>query len=181
MRTTRSLFALLVAFLFVAGMAPAQNKFVGAKTCGMCHKAKDKGEAFVVWEKSAHAKAYETLKTKQAEEFAKKKGLKKPAAESPECLKCHVTGGGAATNVEAGFKKEEGVTCEACHGAASAFKMLHSKGDKEKSKAAGLILPSKTDAKMCETCHNAESPTFKGFKMSEMWAKIEHHGPPAKK
>jgi len=180
MRAFKPMFAVLVAILFIAGLAAAQNKYVGVKTCGMCHKAKDKGEAFLVWEKSAHAKAFATLKSEAAEEFAKKKGLKKPASESPECLKCHVTGGGVATNVEAGFKKEEGVTCEACHGPASGFKMLHSKGDKAKSKDAGLIKGSKTDAKFCQTCHNAESPTFKGFKMEEMWAKIEHKGPPKK-
>jgi cytochrome c5 len=92
-----------------------------------------------------------------------------------------VTGGGTATNVEASFKKEDGVTCEACHGAASGFKMIHNKPENlEKAKAAGLVLGDKTDAKFCEKCHNAESPTFKGFKMEEMWAKIAH-GLPAKK
>ena len=180
MRTMRALFAFVVAVAVTASMTFAQNKFVGVKTCAMCHKMKDKGEAYQVWEKSAHAKAFEVLKSKESEEIAKKKGLKTPASESPECLKCHVTGGGAATNVEAGFKKEEGVTCEACHGAASAFKLTHSKGDKEKSKAAGMLLPSKTDPKFCETCHNSQSPTFKGFKMAEMWAKIDHHGPAKK-
>ena len=180
MRTFPALLTLSAAVLFAAGSTVAQNKFTGVKLCGMCHKAKDKGEAYVVWEKSAHARAFETLKTKAADDFAKKKGLKTPAAESPECLKCHIPGGGAATNVEAGFKKEEGVTCEACHGAASGYKMIHSKGDKAKAKEAGMQFGDKKDAKFCETCHNAESPTFKGFKMDEMWAKIEHHGPPKK-
>ncbi|MEW6509626.1 MAG: cytochrome c family protein [Bacteroidota bacterium] len=177
MRTFKAMLALAVAVLFTAGMSPAQNKYVGSKTCGMCHKAKDKGEAYVIWEKSKHAKAFETLKSKEADEVAKKKGLKTPAAESPECLKCHVTGGGAAKNVEAGFKKEEGVTCEACHGAASGYKLIHSK-DIAKAKAAGFTIGDKTDAKFCQTCHNSESPFFKGFKMEEMWAKIEHKGPP---
>ena len=180
MRPSNAFVALILAVLFLAGTAAADNKYVGAKFCAMCHRLKDKGEAYVAWEKSAHSKAFQTLKTKAADEFAKKRGLKTPAAESPECLKCHVTGGGAATNVEAGFKKEDGVTCEACHGAASAYKMIHSKGDKAKSKEAGMIIPDKADAKFCETCHNSESPTFKGFKMSEMWAKIDHHGPPKK-
>jgi hypothetical protein len=180
MRALNVFFALILAALFLAGIASADNKYVGVKFCGMCHKMKEKGEAYAVWEKSAHAKAFMTLQSKEADEFAKKRGLKKPAAESPECLKCHVTGGGAAANVEATFKKEEGVTCEACHGAASAYRMIHSKGDLAKSKEAGLNLPDKTDAKFCEKCHNSESPTFKGFKMGEMWAKIEHHGPPKK-
>jgi hypothetical protein len=180
MRTFMALFALLAAVLFAAGSTAAQNKYTGVKMCAMCHKAKEKGEAFATWEKSAHAHAFETLKSKAADEFAQKKGLKTPAAESPECLKCHVTGGGVAANVEAGFKKEEGVTCEACHGAASAYRIIHSKGDKAKSKEAGMNFADKKDAKFCETCHNAGSPTFKGFKMEEMWAKIEHKGPPKK-
>jgi hypothetical protein len=168
------------AFAFTLNAA-AQNKYTGVKMCGACHRSEKTGAVYLVWEKSAHAKAYETLKSKEAEEIAKKKGLKKPAAESPECLKCHVTGGGAATNVEAGFKKEDGVTCEACHGAASGYKMLHNKPENlEKAKAAGLIIPSKTDPKPCEKCHNSESPTFKSFKMDVMWAKIAHSLPPKK-
>ncbi len=175
MKTLQSLIAVVVALAFLSGASMAENKYVGAKKCQACHKVATMGGlAYTVWEKSAHAKAFETLKGKEAEEFAKKKGLTKPASESPECLKCHVTGGGAAANVESTFKKEEGVTCEACHGAASAFLPVHNK-DKEKAKTLGLIIPDKT-GKACETCHNAESPTFKGFKYAEMWAKIQHSG-----
>jgi hypothetical protein len=178
MKTLNAMIALVVAVLLLAGSAAAQNKFSGVKFCAPCHKQDKNGAVYQVWEKSAHAKAFETLKSKEAEEFAKKKGLKTPPSESPECLKCHVTGGGAATNVEAGFKKEDGVTCEACHGAASGYKMIHSKPENlEKAKAAGLTIPSKTDAKLCETCHNDKSPTFKGFKMTEMWTKIAHQLP----
>jgi hypothetical protein len=169
---------MLLLVLFLALSTLAENKYVGAKFCSACHKAGKGGTAYAVWEKSGHAKAFETLKGKEAEEIAKKKGLKKPASESPECLKCHVTGGGDAKNVEAGFKKEEGVTCEACHGAASGFKMMHNKGDIAKSKEAGMIFGK--DPKACEKCHNAESPTQKAFKFDEMWAKIEHKLPPKK-
>ena len=178
MKTLNAILVLVVAVFLLAGSVAAQNKYSGVKFCGPCHKQEKNGAVYTVWEKSAHAKAFETLKSKEADEIAKKKGLKTAAAESPECLKCHVTGGGVATNVDAGFKKEEGVTCEACHGAASAYKMIHSKPENlEKAKAAGLVLPSKTDAKMCETCHNDKSPTFKGFKMAEMWGKIAHQLP----
>jgi hypothetical protein len=132
-----------------------------------------------VWEKTAHAKAYQTLLGEAAKKIAAEKGLKTAPAETEACLKCHVTGGGTAKNVEAGFKKEDGVSCEACHGAASGYKMVHTKGDLAKAKEAGLVVAEKT-GKACETCHNAESPTFKGFKFEEMWAKIEH-AKPAKK
>lgn len=167
--------AVLVLVVFVAaGMAAAENKFVGAAKCKACHSIEKMGGlSYKVWEKTPHAKAFETLKTKEADEIAKKKGLKTAAAESPECLKCHVTGGGKAAEV----KKEEGVTCEGCHGAASAYLPIHNKPEnKEKAVAAGLMLPKKDDPKPCETCHNQESPTYKPFKMAEAWAKIEHKG-----
>jgi hypothetical protein len=179
MRAIQRTAAAVLTLLLCAGVTVAQNKFVGAKQCSMCHKAGKGGTSFAVWEKTAHAKAYQTLLGDAAKKIAAEKGLKTAPAETEACLKCHVTGGGAAKNVDATFKKEEGVTCEACHGAASAYKMIHVKGDREKSKAAGMIIAAK-DAKSCTGCHNDESPTFKGFKFEEMWAKIEHGLPPKK-
>jgi hypothetical protein len=180
MHTLRLMSGLLLCTLVLAFVGKAgDNKYIGVKACGMCHKAGKGGTAYAVWEKTAHAKAYQTLLGDEAKKFAKEKGVKVAPNEAPECLKCHVSGGGAAKNVEASFKKEEGVTCEACHGAASAYKMIHSKGDMAKSKEAGLIIADKT-GKACEVCHNAESPTFKGFKYEEMWAKIAHGLPPKK-
>ncbi len=178
MSTSRMIMTVFVAG-FLVGMTRADNKFVGAKACAMCHKGGKGGTSFTVWEKSKHAGAYKTLLGEAAKKIAMKKGLKVAPSLAPECLKCHVTGAGVAKNIEASFKKEEGVTCEACHGAASAFKMVHSKGDEAKSKQAGLSPGEKTE-KFCTTCHNAESPTFKGFKLDEMWKKIEHTLPPKK-
>ena len=175
MKTFRRILIPMVVLAFAVGSSYADNKYVGVAKCKACHSVEKMGGlAYKVWEKSAHAKAFETLKTKAAEEFAKKKGLTKPASESPECLKCHVAGGGTAPEV----KKEEGVTCEACHGAASGYLSLHNKKtpeDKEKAKAAGLVIDK--EGKVCLKCHNSESPTFKGFSFAEMWKKIEHAGP----
>jgi hypothetical protein len=171
MKVFRILGIAVVGTALVASAGFGEGKYKGVKMCGACHKTDKGGMVFQVWEKSAHAKAFETLKSPAAAEFAKKKGLTKPAAESPECLKCHVTGGGAA----AGATKEEGVTCEACHGAASDWIMLHNKKENhDKAVAAGLVVAAKTDAKPCQKCHNSESPTYKGFKMEEMWGKIAH-------
>jgi hypothetical protein len=176
MRNVVTILVIVLAIAVLTGTTMAENKFVGTKSCAMCHKAKDKGEAFTIWQKSAHANAYKTLESDLAKKVAKEKGITKPATEAPECLACHVTGGGAAKNVEATFSAQEGVTCEACHGAASGFKMIHTKAEnKAKAVEAGLITGDK--AKKCETCHNSKSPTFKGFKMAEMWAKIEHSLP----
>lgn len=164
---------LCAVLILTAAVGLGQNKYTGTKLCSTCHKGGKGGNAYAVWEKSPHANAYKVLLSDDAKKIAKEKGLKVDPSEAPECLKCHVTGGGAAKNVEASFKKEEGVTCESCHGAASGYKLIHAKGDKAKSIAAGLI-DIKKDESTCVTCHNAESPTFKGFKFSEMWAKIEH-------
>lgn len=170
---------LIVGVFFTAAFGFGQNKYVGAKFCAACHKSGKGGTAYAVWEKTAHAKAYQTLLGDEAKKIAKDKGLKAAPSEAPECLKCHVAGGGTAKNLEKTFKMEEGVTCEACHGAASGYKMIHAKGDLEKSKAAGLVIADKS-GKACEVCHNAESPTHKEFKYAEMWKKIEH-GKAAKK
>ncbi len=179
MRYLRVVSTMLTLTIIVVFSMQAENKFVGSKACSMCHKGGKGGTAFTVWEKSAHAKAYQTLLGDEAKKVAKEKGLKVAPNEAPECLKCHVTGGGTAKNVDATFKKEEGVGCEACHGAGSAFKMTHMSGDVAKAKAAGMIIPAK-DEKLCVTCHNDGSPTHKEFKFAEMWAKIEH-GKPVKK
>jgi hypothetical protein len=175
--------SIVAAFVFIAVLtgntAIAQDKYVGAKFCGTCHKTGKGGTSYAVWEKSSHAKAYQTLMGEQAKKIAKEKGLDKPPHESEACLKCHVTGGGKAANVEKTFKMEEGVTCEVCHGPASGYKIVHSKGDIKKSVEAGLIEGDKS-GKLCLTCHNAESPTFKGFKFEDHWAKIAHQLPPKK-
>ncbi len=169
MRSNR-LILILAAMVLLAGVSGAQNKYVGVKKCAMCHDKMAKGNAYAVWEKSSHAKAFETLKSKEADEIAKKKGLKKSASESPECLKCHVSGGGSAP----GAVTTEGVTCEGCHGPASAYLTVHNKkGNEEKAKASGLVL-SADNGKLCEKCHNSESPTFKGFDFKKMWPKVEH-------
>jgi hypothetical protein len=41
-----------------------------------------------------------------------------------------------------------------------------------------MIVP---DEKLCKTCHNAESPHFKGFNYAEYSKKIAHPNPAAAK
>ena len=68
---------------------------------------------------------------------------------------------------------KDGVQCEVCHGPGSDYKSVTVMKDKEKALAAGLIV-SKDDPKLCEKCHNSESPSFKEFKYKVMWEKIKH-------
>ncbi len=161
--------------MFVAGQAMSDNKYVGVKACAPCHKSEKGGNQFGVWQKTKHADAFNVLTTPKAAEVAKAKGLKKPASESPECLECHTITGDAA-KFEKTFDPKDGVQCETCHGAGSAFKSMATMKDKAKAVAAGLA-EFKDDAAIeakCVTCHNEKSPTHKAFIFKEMWPKIKH-------
>ena len=151
------------------------HKYIGATKCSVCHKAEAKGNQYGAWMKSAHAKAFETLASEKALAIGKEKGIAKPQ-ESDACLKCHVTGHGkAAALFEPTFKKEEGVSCESCHGAGSDYKAMNVMKDLAAAKAAGLVIP---DEKTCTACHNTESPTFKPpFDFKAMAAKVAHPNP----
>lgn len=163
MRDSKLFLVLLIALVFSATAAFAvDHKFVGVGTCKMCHKAQ-----YEVWAGSAHAKAMQAAKV----------------ADDPKCIKCHQTAFGAdAALLDPKFDKTQGVQCEACHGAGGDYKAMASMKDHAKAVAAGLNPIKVADGsaeKLCVTCHNAQSPTFKGFKFEEYWAKIKH-GLPAK-
>lgn len=173
-----SLSLVIISFLLTS-TSFAQNNFsyIGAEACGMCHKTEKQGSQLSIWKNSNHAKAYETLKSEKANQIAKEKGFSTPAVETPECLKCHVTG----YNVDASmlgkkFKVEDGVQCETCHGPGSAYKDMKIMKDRTLAVKNGLIIHEEKE-KFCIGCHNAESPTYTGFDFEEYWSKIAHNIP----
>ena len=186
-----------VAVLF-GPVAQAQTlEYIGQDQCKVCHNKKAEGEQWAHWKASKHPHALELLKSPEAQAVATKIGLKTPPAESPECLKCHVT----AYDVEkkaapAKIKAADGVQCESCHGPASE----HAKAGKivlfQKDKAAGVDPKAnilKQEEKVCTQCHNDTSPTWKadrytledgtkvGFDYKQANAKITHPNPLKKK
>lgn len=177
---------LMLAFVFAAfsfkftdyAHKAGTGKYVGVTTCvGACHKTDGQGKQLDIWQSSKHSQAFKTLQTPEADKIAKDKGFTTPAAETPQCLKCHVLGKDMdPAEFESTFSKEDGVQCESCHGAGSEYKKLAIMKDKEKSKENGLIVHSDKEA-FCVSCHNSESPSFKGFNYDEMWAKIVHKKP----
>jgi hypothetical protein len=181
MKHTIAIIVVLCAFVARANAFPfpADNKFVGTSACKPCHNADKTGKQYAAWEKTGHAKAFKTLQTPEADKIAAKKGIKGKAADAAECQKCHVTGMlDKAPQYDAKFSKDEGVGCEECHGAGSAYKALHAKKENlDKAKAAGMVTLKAADGsaeKQCKTCHNEKSPTYKAFKFKDMWAKIAH-------
>jgi len=165
----------VMALVVTAQAEDAEYKYVGVKSCGMCHKSEAKGNQLGQWEASKHAKAFETLASEAALKIGKEKGLEAPPQESAACLKCHVTGHGAKAELfDAKFVVEQGVQCEACHGPGSEYKNMKIMKDRDLSVAAGLVVPT---AETCTQCHNEESPTFKGFDFEKAWAQVAHPNP----
>jgi hypothetical protein len=158
-----------------AKAAPAkEHGYLGSKACMACHKNPEKGDQYGKWLASPHAKAYQALQSDAAKKIAGEKGLKKPAEESPECIKCHIMGWDAKPELLAKtYDKTEGIGCERCHGPAADYKIVHMK-DMAQAMTLGLVMP---DEKLCKGCHNAESPTFKGFDFAKMSAAIAHANP----
>jgi hypothetical protein len=147
----------------------------------MCHKKPEQGEQLKIWEASAHANAYKTLLTDEANKIAAEKGLSGKAVEEEACLKCHASGYNVdAARIGKNFKVEEGVQCETCHYAGSEYKSKKIMEDHAKSVAAGMkdYTEAGSIEAQCVSCHNEESPTYKPFNFEEKWAKIKHPVPP---
>jgi hypothetical protein len=178
MKIPKFLIMMLLGIGIIASYAPAQNKYVGTKMCKACHNTEKMGKQYDVWSKTKHAEAYKTLVTDKANEIAKAKGISKPAAEAPECLECHAKPVDPKL-ADRGYDPKDGVQCETCHGAGSAYKNMVIMKDKAKSIAAGMtdFKDNAVIEKWCKTCHNEKSPTFKEFKFDEMWGKIKHPVP----
>jgi len=155
----------------------AAEEIIGAPKCKSCHKAKT-GDQWKIWTDSAHARAFETLASEQAREIATDQGLGDPQLEDV-CLKCHATraslGAGAVINEKGKYADSEGVGCEACHGPGSDYKPRKIMEDSEAAQAAGLVMNRTADG--CTTCHNEQSPTFKGFDFETRWSEIAHPVP----
>ncbi len=147
--------------------APA---YVGVYRCAACHGSPSMGYQFSQWRMSPHSRAFAVLGTKKAEEIAAKKGITESPQASLECLKCHAT----AYHQPGGGQKEsyweyEGIGCEACHGAGSAYALSAVMMDRKAAKAAGL---KDVSEKTCLGCH--QDSHDKPFDFQKAKAKISH-------
>ncbi len=173
-------FLIQIALFLIVGFSTnvvSQNKFVGVQKCAMCHKAEKYGNQIKKWESDPHSKAFNTLQTAKADKIAKEKGYKTKAAETPECLDCHVPQHNLSANLlTKDFNFSDGVQCESCHGAGSEYKAMPIMKDHAKAVKNGLIdyKNEKDIEKMCVSCHNPKSPAYKPFNFKEMWTKIQH-------
>lgn len=169
----------MIAFSFtsVNSESAGSFKYVGVSKCQTCHKTEAQGKQYDIWQNSKHSQAWKTLQTEAADKIAQEKGFTTKAAETPQCIKCHVLGKDIVPDeLTETFVKEDGVQCESCHGPGSEYKAMSIMKDKQKAIDNGLIVPS-DKSQFCVSCHNPESPTYKEFNFDEMWEKIKHFKP----
>ena len=192
-KPTSMIAAALLLITMIGGHALAQEKrdYVSNSKCKLCHNKAAKGAQWNKWKEMQHAKSFATLATEKALEVAKELGLATPPAESPECLKCHVTAYDVAKKAtHAKIKPADGIQCESCHGPASLHLLdgraiMMKKGDTvDLTKNIGL-----PGEKKCVECHNDTNPTFNpekytledgkkvGFDFKQAHTKIAHPNP----
>jgi uncharacterized protein YpmB len=147
------------------------HKYIGNTKCKMCHNSAKMGKIWDTWSETKHATAYATLANEESKKIAKEMKIE-DAQKSEKCLKCHVTGYGQPTGDK--YSMEEGVGCEACHGPGEHYWSIKIMKDKELAIENGLVEP---DEKLCATCHNEESPTYKPLDFKEAYKMVEHHPP----
>lgn len=133
-------------------------QYVGAEKCStVCHNNEKMGFQYDNWKTSAHANGFKSLVSKRAKIYAKRAHINGDLQESSACLICHITGSDLdSTYLTSTYKKEDGVTCEACH----------------KHKSDGkTYLPNEAD---CLKCHNDSLHKMHKFSFKEGSAKIAH-------
>ena len=154
----------LVAILAPRGaraQEPAQPKdlHLGAGSCAAqaCHGgASGARQEYKIWAtRDRHSRAYEALAGERGQRIGKRLG--REPTEAPECLSCHGTTG---VETAATFDKNDGVSCELCHGGAQEWLGAHvtpawkklTPPAKEARGFRDLTTPAKR-AEACVGCH----------------------------
>lgn len=189
--------AVATVWLQVPHASADEFKYMGIRGCTKsCHKKDKVGNQKKVWQKSDHAEAFQTLASDEAKEKAVELGVNTDPQKSEACLVCHTTGyGQPAARFNKKFKIENGVQCEACHGAGEKYrkkkimkKISKERGPDKKGHSAtaeetGLLFPTE---KACKTCHAREiewngktfkNPSYEAFDFDEFYKKIKHPKP----
>lgn len=156
-----------------ATRAPSR-RYVGSAACRSCHQAFEDANPGITWLRSRHGHAYWRLGSDWSLALAHFRpqyaDVEAPNSDA-RCLLCHVT---ARQDDDAlladGFRNEEGVGCESCHGPGSEYADAEVMANRDRFIAAGGRIP---DAETCRSCHR--NPDH--FDYATWWPKIAHGTP----
>lgn len=143
---------------------PAQYTGPGSCASSSCHGAvqpktdtdiqQTEYSTWVVQDK--HAKAYTVLTNAQSKRIARNLGLPEPAEKSAKCLACHALDVPAARRART-FELDDGVSCESCHGPASAWLGPHTSKNWKHEDSVRLGMYDSKDlvkrSELCLSCH----------------------------
>jgi hypothetical protein len=160
-----------------AGVPAETSKYTGPGSCSStsCHgSVKPHADSrifqneYSIWVvKDKHAKAYDALTGAVGQRMGRVLGLGK-SEQAAKCLACHALDVPADARAKT-FELNEGVTCESCHGPASAWFGPHTTRGwtHEQSVAAGMYdtrnLVRRTEK--CLTCHLGTQEKFVDHEM----------------
>jgi hypothetical protein len=162
----------------VVGARTPSPRYVGAATCMRCHQGAEQGHQDVCWMRGRHAHAWWDLGADWALYLARLRPHYHDVTgplEDERCLLCHVTGAQDEDALFAAtFRREEGVTCEACHGPGSDYSDPEVMADRAAFLAHGGVVP---DEATCRRCHRNSDR----FDFGEKWPEVAHplHEPEA--
>ena len=118
--------------------------------------------------KDKHSRAYQALTSDIGERMARILKLNSKAEESPKCLTCHALYTAPEQRGRA-FEISEGVSCENCHGPASAWLGPHTTRDWPHDKSLALGMQNTRDvirrADKCLECHLGTKDKFVDHEM----------------
>jgi cytochrome c554/c'-like protein len=107
-------------------------RYVGAGACSAaaCHNSHipqaTTGSEYSTWiTRDPHARAYEILFNKRSQAMQTKLRRNVAAYEDGRCLRCHVAPNYDVAKPPTSYFKTDGVSCESCHGPASAWINRH--------------------------------------------------------
>lgn len=161
-----------------AKSAGEPQKYIGPGSCAAtsCHgSVKPAADSrvlqteYTTWIlQDKHSRAYQALTGDVGERMARILKLGAKAEESPKCLACHALYAAPAQQGRR-FEISEGVSCENCHGPASAWLGPHTTRDwqHEKSLAAGMVDTRSVihRTEKCLECHLGSEKKFVDHEM----------------
>ena len=166
MRFAKHLFTIVALLILGELPSSATPQLMGPGSCSSsnCHgsvkplnSSNVLQNEYITWSKhDRHSRAYLSLQNTDSKKIASNLGIGDPTKE-PLCLKCHSIYAPEGTPKSDRFRLEDGVSCEACHGAAEGYLKSHAvTGTTHADNIAnGLtdLTNIDTRATLCLSCH----------------------------